>query len=95
MTEEEPYGITAKKIGFKFPVSFETFLFEPNGHSEPVGSKWLQRIGWLYYRAVYSVWRVVESHLSRSRHFENVHGYDWEEAYFRKFSQKTKWVHDE
>lgn len=41
------------------------------------------------------LWTALEKVLRKFRHFEGVSGYEWDEAEYRKFEQKTVWVADE
>lgn len=85
-----------KKYGMKIPFTWEALLDNPrNGHYEPTGIKWIQWIGWAYGLVLYKVWRGLEHLLNKSRHFEGVGGRDWEEAEYREFSRKRRWVEDE
>lgn len=80
-----------EKRGFTLGFSWE-MLAPADGHSEPIGLAWLQRIGWVYYLVVWGIYRGVKRHLERSRHYVGVSGYEWEPEEFRRFTQRTKWV---
>lgn len=62
------------------------------GHSEPVGNGFVQRLVWLYYRVLFAAYRALENRLNQSRHFSGPSGYDWEDAEFQKFKQRTRWI---
>jgi hypothetical protein len=84
------------KVGVKVPFSWEYLVDNPrNGHYEPTGIKWVQWIGWAYGLVLYKAWRLLERRLDKIRHFEGVSGYEWDDAEYREFSQKRKWVEDE
>lgn len=94
LPEGEPYP-NVQKIGMKLPFSWESVApRKPEGHYGPTGNKTLQRIGWLWGLLRFKAYRKLESSLDKSRHFEGVGGYDWEEAEYREFKQKTKWVEE-
>jgi hypothetical protein len=84
------------KVGIRVPFSWEALVDNPrNGHYEPTGVKWVQWIGWAYGLVLYKAWRLLERRLDKIRHFEGVSGYEWDDAEYREFSQKRKWVEDE
>lgn len=88
--------LNVQKAGMKIPFSWEALVQNPrNGHYEPVGIKWVQWLGWFAGLTLFKAWRGVEKLLHRSRHFEGVSGYEWEDAEYREFRQKRKWVEDE
>lgn len=82
-----------EKAGLRIPFSFEQFAGDTRkGEYVPTGSKTLQRIGWLWGLLKFKLYRKLESSLDKSRHFEGVGGYDWEESYYRDFKQETRFV---
>lgn len=84
------------KAGFTVPMSWEALIGNaPKGHSEPVGNKHAQWLAWWFGKQVFRFWQFTESRLRKFRHFEGVWGYEWEEAEYREFKQKTRWVEDE
>lgn len=88
--------LNVQKVGMKIPISWEQFVDNPcQGHYEPVGIKWIQWITWAIGFVVFKVWVGLEKVLDRSRHFQGVSGYEWEEAEYRPFKQKRKWVEDD
>lgn len=82
-----------KKYGAAFPISFEQLL-DTNQDRElvPTGNKTLQRIGWFIGLLKYKLWRMLEGSLEKHRAFSGVSGYDWDDAMYSKFKQKTKLV---
>lgn len=84
-----------EKHGLKIGFSLESVLRERKGHWEPVGVKWVQRIGWLWGLLLFKAYTRLEKSLKKTRHFNEVSGYDYEEAYYKPFKQKTKWIKDE
>ena len=100
MTEEDIKGLSdsitkVHKVGIKIPMSWEALAgSQRKGHYEPTGNKYTQRVSWWIGKQVFRLWQIVERRLQRFRHYRGVSGYDWEEAEYRKFSQKRKWVED-
>lgn len=92
----EGTATSIKKVGFKVPISWEAlFGSERKGHYEPVGVKWIQWVTWVIGFIVFKAWAGLEKALDKSRHFQGVSGYEWDEAEYRPFKQKTRWVSDE
>lgn len=84
------------KHGFLQDFSWEALTNDTRkGEYVPAGNKTLQRIGWFWGLLKYKAYRKLESSLEKSRHFQGVGGYDWEEAEYREFKQKTKWVEED
>lgn len=100
MTEEDIKGLSdsitkVHKFGMKIPMSWEALAgSQRKGHYEPVGNKHTQWLSWWVGKQVFRFWQFVERRLSKFRHYESVSGYDWEDAEYREFSQKRKWVED-
>lgn len=96
LPEEEPYPeVTLKKAGMELPFTWEALTKDTRkGEYVPTGNKTLQRIGWLWGLLKYKAYRKLESSLEKSRHFQGVGGYDWEEAEYREFKQEMKWVEE-
>lgn len=101
MTEEDLKGLSNSilkihKAGMKLPMSWEALVgSERKGRYEPVGNKYTQWVSWWVGKQVFRFWQFVERRLQRFRHYESVSGYEWEDAEYRKFSQKREWVEDE
>lgn len=89
--------LTLEKRGMKLPMSWEAIYRTDSrrGVYVPVGNKFLQRIEWVYGLVLYKTWRWLEKRLDKIRHFHGVSGYEWEDAEYREFKQKTKWVETE
>ena len=84
------------KVGMKIPFSWEQFVDNPRqGHYEPVGIKWVQWLVWALGLVVFKIWVGTETVLRKFWHFQGVSGYEWEEAEYRPFKQKERWVEDE
>lgn len=80
----------------KIPFSWEQFADNPRqGHYEPVGIKWVQWLVWALGFVVFKIWVGTENLLRKFRHYEGVFGYEWEEAEYRPFKQKDRWVEDD
>lgn len=100
MTEEDIKGLSdsiteVHKFGMKIPMSWESVAgSQRKGHYEPTGNKYSQWLSWWVGKQVFRFWQFVERRLSKFRHYESVGGYDWEDAEYREFSQKRKWVED-
>ena len=84
-----------KKHGMRMGFSWESVAPGPKGHYEPTGIKWVQKIGWLWGLLLFKVYTKLEKSLKKTRHFNEVIGYDYEEASDKPFKQKTKWIKDE
>lgn len=101
ITEEDIKGLSdsilnVHKHGMKLPMSWEALAgSQRKGHYEPVGNKNTQWVSWWFGKQVFRFWQFVERRLQMFRHYEGVSGYEWEDAEYRKFSQKRKWVEDE
>lgn len=92
----ENLGTVLRKVGGKFPFSWEQLVDNPRkGHYEPVGIKWIQWLVWALGLVVFKLWIGTERLLRKFRHFQGVSGYEWDEAEYRPFKQKTRWVEDE
>lgn len=84
------------KAGMRLPMSWEALAGETRrGVYVPTGNKFIQRIEWAYGLVLYKTWRWLEKRLDNNRHFYGVSGYEWEDAEYRDFEQKTKWVETE
>lgn len=100
MTEEDLKGLSdsilnVHKYGMKLPMSWEALAgSQRKGHYEPTGNKYAQRVSWWIGKQVFRFWKFVERRLQMFRHYEGVSGYEWDDAEYRKFSQKRKWVED-
>lgn len=100
MTDEDIKGLSDSitkiyKVGMKLPMSWEALAgSQRKGHYEPVGNKYTQWLSWWIGKQVYRFWKFVERRLSKFRHYESVSGYEWEDAEYREFEQKRKWVED-
>lgn len=100
MTDEDIKGLDdsitkVHKIGMRIPISWEALTgSQRKGHYEPVGNKYTQWLSWWIGKQVFRFWQFVERRLSKFRHYESVSGYEWEDAEYREFSQKRKWVED-
>lgn len=100
MTEEDIKGLSdsitkVHKFGMKLPMTWETIAGpQRKGHYEPTGNKHAQWLSWWVGKQVFRFWQFVERRLSKFRHYEGVSGYEWDEAEYREFSQKRKWVED-
>lgn len=101
MTEEDVKNLGESinkiaKVGFSMPMTWEALAgFDHKGHYEPVGNKYTQWLAWWFGKQVFRFWRFTESRLRKFRHFEGVGGYDWEEAEYQEFKQKTRWIEDD
>jgi hypothetical protein len=101
MTEEDLKNLGESinkiaKVGFSMPMSWEALAgSQRKGHYEPVGNKYTQWLAWWFGKQVFRFWQFTESRLRKFRHFEGVVGYDWEEAEYRPFKQKRRWVEDD
>lgn len=88
--------LNVHKAGMKLLFSWEQFTDNPRqGHYEPAGIKWVQWLVWALGLVVFKLWAGTETVLRRFRHFQGVSGYEWEEAEYRPFKQKTRWVEGE
>ena len=92
--EDSAFG-NIKKHGMRMGFSWESVAPGPKGHYEPTGIKWVQKIGWLWGLLLFKVYTKLEKSLKKTRHFNEVSGYDYEEASYKPFKQKTKWIKDE
>ncbi len=98
ITVEDVEGLATsiKKVGIKMPFSWEALYgSERKGHYEPVGVKWVQYLRYLVDKGKFQVYRWLERSLHNSRHFIGPGGYDWDEADFKPFKQRMRWVSDE
>lgn len=101
MTDEDIQGLSdsiqdVRKVGVKLPMTWEALAeSQRKGHYEPVGNKYTQWAGWWIGKQVFRFWQFVERRLQRFRHYREVSGYDWEEAEYRGFEQRTQWVENE
>lgn len=101
MTGEDVKGLSSStkkvhKYGMKLPMTWEAVAgSQRKGHYEPTGNKYTQWLSWWVGKQVFRFWQFVERRLSKFRHYESVSGYEWEDAEYREFSQKRKWVEDE
>ena len=84
-----------EKRGVKMGFSWESVVPGPKGHYEPIGIKWVQKIGWLWGLLLFKAHSKLEKSLNKTRHFNEVSGYDYDEASYDDFEQKTKWIKDE
>lgn len=89
--------LTTKKVGMYIPISWEHLAgFEQRkGHYETTGIKWIQYLRYLVDKGKFQVYRWLERSLHNSRHFIGPGGYDWDEADFKPFKQRMRWVSDE
>lgn len=88
--------LNVQKAGVKIPFSWEYFVDNSRqGHYEPVGIKWIQWLVWALGFVVFKIWVGTEKLLRKFRHFQGVSGYEWDEAEYRPFKQKTRWVEDD
>lgn len=84
------------KAGATVPMSWEALVgSDRKGHYEQVGNKYTQWLAWWFGKQVFRFWQFTESRLRKFRHFEGVGGYDWEEAEYQEFKQKTRWIEDD
>lgn len=84
------------KAGMNISMSWEALAGNKRtGHYEPYGVKWVQWVGWAAGFVLFWLWRSLEKILDKSRHFHGVSGYEWDDAEYRPFSPKTRWVDDE
>jgi hypothetical protein len=83
--------LSVQKRGFLTSFPWEQ-IAPLRGHTEPVGRKWTQWIGWLWTRGLFAVYQALEHRLERSRHFRGADEYG--DAEFRPFEQKVRWVDD-
>lgn len=81
------------KQGYALGFSWEA-LAERKGHSEPVGVRWVQWIGYALTVPVFHFSKWLTGLVERSRHVSGAFGYDYVESEIRPFSQKTRWVDD-
>ena len=90
---EEREQPTVHKYGAVFPITFERLLDTSDDRElVPTGNKTLQRIEWFIGLLKYKLWRKLEKSLEKHRSFSSVGGYDWEDATYSKFKQRTKFV---
>lgn len=84
------------KHGMLMRFSWEGLVGETRrGVYVPTGNKFLQQLEWAYGLVLYKIWRWLEKRLEKNRSFSAVSGYEWEDAEYRDFEQKTKWVETE
>lgn len=90
-------GLQVKKYGMYVPITLEQLLNTNQNNARelvPTGSKTLQRIGWFIGLLKYKLWRKLEKSLEKHRAFSGVSGYDWDDALYSEFKQKTKLVEE-
>lgn len=84
------------KIGMKHRMTWEALVgSQRKGHYEPVGNKYTQWMSWWIGKQVFRFWQFVERRLNKFHHYESVSGYEWDDAEYREFEQKRKWVEGE
>ena len=91
-------GLQVKKYGMYVPITFEQLLNTNRSQDRelvPTGNKTLQRIEWFIGLLKYKLWRKLEKSLEKHRAFSGVGGYDWEDATYSEFKQRTKFVDKE